>query len=188
MTPGNYTVKLTVTDSKGLADPTPAVFTVYVRANNYCVSKATNTTYEYISQIMVSLVSRATGNNGGYSDQTLNPLSLPRGGTYANALTPWAKYSTDVEYWSIWIDSNGDGMFDLNEWAGGANGEGGSSVYPLISPRPDALIGPTRMRVQMKFGTSTAPTNDPTTGLTKSASCEIYTFGEVEDYTVIITQ
>jgi hypothetical protein len=71
----------------------------------------------------------------------------------------------------VWVDLNRNGVFDSSEVlysGGGSSMLNGQIVIPTT-----AAAGATRLRVQMKYGS--AP-----------AACESFSYGEVEDYTVLI--
>ena len=115
-----------------------------------------------------------------YSDFTNLSTNLTTGETYTfSGLTNFS-YDTYDEYWKAWIDYNQDGIFsEPSELAYssvqtappiGTPSEltTGSITIPL-----GAGFGTTRMRVAMKRGAAPTP-------------CEIFGFGEVEDYSVNI--
>jgi PKD repeat protein len=95
------------------------------------------------------------------------------GGNSVNVtLTPGFSGSTYTEYWKIWIDYNGDHDFvDTGEEE--FSGSGTGVVTGSFTVNTGINIT-TRMRVSMKY--NAAPT-----------SCEIFSYGEVEDYTAVIT-
>lgn len=141
--------------------PTPA---------SYCVSKGSNATYEWINQITLSYVPRITGSNNGYGDFTTT-ASIPL--VYGtNPLTLYPGMSAQyVEYWRVWIDFDQDRIFSNSEIV-----YSGSSYAPIsasISVPTTAKLGTTRMRVSMKYGAL-------------PGACEVFSYGEVEDYAVMI--
>jgi hypothetical protein len=80
------------------------------------------------------------------------------------------------EGYAVWIDFNSDGDFDdagEQVWTSGTTNS--SSVSGTFSIPASATIGATRMRVSMKYNET------PT-------SCELFPYGQVEDYTVNITE
>jgi len=137
----------------------------------YCDSEGNNQNYEWISQVQVADINKSSGASG-YSDFTGTTGHLTRGSSASVTLTPDFASSSYTEYWKIWIDYNQDGDFtDSGEEVFSSSGS--SSVSGSFTPPTSALTGDTRMRVTMKYGS--AP-----------SSCETFTYGEVEDYTVNI--
>jgi hypothetical protein len=107
----------------------------------------------------------------GYTDFTSQTANLTAGGTVNVSLTPEFSGGSYSEYWRIWIDYNGDGDFDdTGEQVFSGSGQStvtGSFTVPL------SASGTVRMRVSMKYNSYPTP-------------CETFSYGEVEDYTVVI--
>lgn len=138
----------------------------------YCSSKGNNSSYEWISGVTVGSFTK-TSAAAGYTDFTGDQVDLQAGNNYSVTLTPGFASSTYTEYWKIWIDLNGNGNFtDAGEEL--YSGSGTAAVAGSISI-PASASGSTRMRVSMKY--NAAPT-----------SCEAFSYGEVEDYTVNIAR
>ena len=78
-----------------------------------------------------------------------------------------------MEYWTVYIDYNQNGVFEPSEIVGEKHNY--IRVNKSFTIPATALNGPTRMRIQMQAG---AQETNP---------CATYTYGEVEDYTVVIT-
>lgn len=141
-------------------------------AVTYCASRGNNSSYEWIQQISIAGQSRNTGNNGGYANFTTStaPITLSR--TQTIAVSPGFSSGAYTENWRIWIDMNGDSIFSDNEivFSGTSNGPIGSSItIPTWAP----VGATTRMRISMKWGGMPSP-------------CETFSYGEVEDYTVVL--
>ncbi|MBE9467574.1 MAG: DUF333 domain-containing protein [Bacteroidetes bacterium] len=138
----------------------------------YCVSKGNTSTYEHIGTVTIGDFTNTSG-AAGYTDFTSKVINLSVGSSYSVSLTPVYGSSAYNEYWKIWIDYNHDGDFtDANELAfdtGSLNKTTvtGSFTVPSISEIT------TRMRVSMKYNG-------------EQTSCETFSYGEVEDYTVVI--
>jgi PKD repeat protein len=170
---GNYDVSLTVTNSEGSDTETKTNYiTVQDQVITYCTSQGNNYSYEYIGRVQVGdLDHSSSGSN--YSDFTAYTANLTAGATVSVTLTPVFPSSSYTEYWKIWIDYNEDGDFtDSGEEVFSKSGS--SAVTGTFTVPSSASSVNTRMRVSMKY--SSAPT-----------SCETFTYGEVEDYTVDIT-
>ncbi|MFA5648092.1 MAG: GEVED domain-containing protein [Bacteroidales bacterium] len=140
---------------------------------SYCESKGNNYSYEWISKVVVGSFSN-TSQAAGYTDFTSKSVSLEAGRSYNISLTPSYGSSAYSEYWRIWIDINGDGIFSANELVFDAGGLSKTTVNGTITIPAGTSPITTRMRVSMKY--NAAPT-----------ACEVFGYGEVEDYTVIIS-
>ncbi len=140
---------------------------------SYCASKGSNSNYEWIAKVVVGDFSNSSS-AAGYTDFTSKTINLTAGQTYNISLTPGFASTTYDEYFKVWIDYNHDGDFDDS---GELVYDPGSMTQSTISGSftvPSTAAGvTTRMRVSMKY--NGAPT-----------SCETFSYGEVEDYTVAI--
>lgn len=151
-----------------------------VNIQGYCETLGNNTQYEWIESISVGSFSYTSGNNGGYAYMdNLNPNIAKNTGLSLN-LIPGYGGQVYAEYWRIWIDLNRDFDFDdpgellFDSGDSYTNGITGSMTIPN-----SASTGETRMRVSMKW---------VDTGDTAPGTCETFTYGEVEDYRIIIVQ
>ncbi len=140
----------------------------------YCSASGANTQYEWISNVKIGSINNTTAGNGGYGNFTSLSTGLTKGTAYTISLTPGFASSTYTEYFKVYIDLNADMDFDdageLVYTSAGTT----SMVSGSISIPNSATSGTTRMRVIMKDGSITGP-------------CESYTYGEVEDYSVILS-
>ncbi|MGG8497461.1 endonuclease [Tenacibaculum sp. TC6] len=139
---------------------------------SYCTSKGNNANYEYIDYVGIGGISNATGNNSGYADFTSLTGTVSYG---SNTIIVSAGFSSSsyTEFWKVWIDFNQNGTFETSEEvASGSSSSSGNLSYTFTVPNT-ALAGKTRMRVSMKW--DAAP-----------SSCEAFSYGEVEDYSVNI--
>ena len=140
---------------------------------NYCNSASTNVNDEFISRVQLNTIDNSSGAQF-YSDFTGVSTTLSKGSQYTITITPTWTGTIYNEGYSVWIDYNRDGDFtDVGEqvWTKAASKTtpvSGSFTIPT-----SAVENSTRMRVSMKYN------GIPT-------SCETFTYGEVEDYTVII--
>ncbi len=138
----------------------------------YCTSNGNRTRYEYIGSITLEDIRNESGDDGGYADYTNLSTDLAQGGRYTIDLVPVYAGTAYREYWTVRIDFNQDGEFDdATELLIAERGEGTLS-FDFTIPE-DALIGETRMRVSMQYGSF-------------PDACGTYSYGEVEDYTVNI--
>lgn len=169
--PGSYTVSLSLSDDQGNSRSIFKPITV-TNTLNYCDANSTNYSYEWIKEVIIGTyiqVSQASG----YSDFTDTVFQFTKGVGKSVSLSPGFSSSTYTENWRIWIDLNQDGDFeDAGEMV--MEGSGTSTVTGTITIPATASEGYTRMRVAMQYGSAPSP-------------CGAFEYGEVEDYTVKIS-
>jgi len=138
----------------------------------YCASKGNSVADEYIDYVSLRNVANTTGANAGYGNFTSLVANLPYG---SNTITYSAGFtgSAYTEYWRVWIDYNKNGTFETTEQVVSGSSSSSANLSTTFTVPTTALSGTTRMRVAMKY--NAAPT-----------SCETFSYGEVEDYTVNI--
>lgn len=172
-----YSFSVTARDAAGNVSPSSNVVNVTTLVNTitYCTSRGSSSTAEWIQRVQLGSINNNSGNNGGYADFTTLSATLVKGTSNTIIITPgWAgtKYR---EAYRVWIDYNQDGDFlDSGEQVVSVNRTTSTPISRSFTVPTTALNGPTRMRVSMKYNAS------PT-------SCEIFARGEVEDYTVVIS-
>ncbi|SDE46498.1 Por secretion system C-terminal sorting domain-containing protein [Ulvibacter litoralis] len=139
----------------------------------YCASNGNNTSDEYIQRVQVGSINNATGASaGGYGDYT--SISTNLSGTNTITITPAWTGTVYSEGYAVWIDYNRDGDFgDSGELVYSRSASTATSVSGSFTVPGSASAGPTRMRVSMKYN------GIPT-------SCESFSYGEVEDYLVVL--
>ncbi len=170
---GTYSVSLSASNSSGEDTKTKTGYIV-VNIQSYCGSKGNNSNYEWIKQVQVGNYSNTSG-AAGYTDFTSEIINISTGST-AVSLTPGFSSSTYNEYWKIWIDLNVDGDFtDANELVFDAGSLSSSAVSGNLTIPGDYAGITSRMRVSMKYNNT-------------QTSCETFSYGEVEDYTVKISE
>lgn len=139
---------------------------------DYCDAAGNDASFEYIDNVSFAGISNATSSNGGYGDFT----SLTGNLTYGtNNIVVSAGFSSTsyTEYWKVWVDFNQNGTFDTDEEVVSGSSSSDANLGYTFTVPTSAISGSTRMRVAMKW--DAAPT-----------SCETFSYGEVEDYTVSI--
>lgn len=136
---------------------------------SYCNSQGNNSSYEWIAQVNVGSFTNSSG-AAGYTDFTSKTITLAPGASVNVSLTPGFSSSSYTEYWRIWIDYNGNGSFDDSGELVYSSGGSKTTVSGSFTV-PTSASGTTRMRISMKYN------EQPT-------SCETFSYGEVEDYTV----
>ena len=155
-------------------------FEITVVANEaYCSSKGNKPWHEYIANVSLNTLDNSTFKEQ-YGNFTNITTTLESGREYKIRLTPGFSFFQWDEAFQVWIDFNGNKSFE----------EEGEliflGIYPAQSqnsPSP-TLVGnftipdsiepiTTRMRVAMKRDSP-------------ASSCEVFEFGEVEDYSIQI--
>ncbi len=139
----------------------------------YCASNGNNTNDEYIQRVQLGSINNTTGASaGGYGDYT--NLSTNLNGSNTITITPAWTGTVYPEAYAVWIDWNRDGDFnDAGELVYSTGATTATSVSGSFGIPAGASLGATRMRVSMKYNAT------PT-------ACESFTYGEVEDYIVVI--
>lgn len=141
---------------------------------SYCASKGNSVADEYINRVQFGTINNISGANNGYGNFTAISTSVTKGSAYTITVTPGWTGSVYAEGYAVWIDYNGDGDFsDAGELAWSKTASTASPATGTITIPASAITGATRMRVSMKYN-----------GV--PAACETFSYGEVEDYTIII--
>lgn len=173
-----YTFNVRAKDAAGnisLNSNTVSVTTLAVVSITYCASRGNSTADEFINRVQLGTINNLSGNNGGYGNFTALSTNLVRGTSNSITITPGWTATAYNEAYRVWIDYNKDGDFlDSGEQVFNRNRTTATPISGSFTIPTTALLGTTRMRVSMKYNAS------PT-------SCEVFSFGEVEDYTVNIT-
>jgi hypothetical protein len=136
----------------------------------YCNSAGQDASEEWIAQVTVGGFTHSSGSQT-YSDFTNQIIDVAPGATYAVSITPGFDGQTFPEYFRVWIDFNRDGVFDNPGERVFQSGASHTTVMGTITIPSTALIGTTRMRVSMRWNSYSAP-------------CQVFGYGEVEDYSL----
>ena len=147
----------------------------------YCTNAATDGVDEWIESFTIDTYTNVSGNDQGYGDFTMNgSIDLDIDATYNFTVdVAWSGTLYD-EYTRIWLDLNQNGTFEAGEMLFDQGAATQTNVNGTITIPSTALLGSTRMRVQMAYlgtGQTTLP-----------GVCGTFTWGEVEDYCVNLTQ
>jgi hypothetical protein len=150
-------------------------FSYHAMAQIYCAAGA-ELCDEYIINVTVAGINNSTGCGlvNGYTDYTtiVAPGTMTAGLPYQITVTNPNPYSSDVVY--VWVDWNNNGLFtDAGEQYILSTVHYLVFTGTIICPA-STLTGPKRMRVRMSYGQAPNP-------------CGIETYGEVEDYTINVT-
>ena len=138
---------------------------------SYCASASTNINDEYIGRVQLNTIDNPSGGQF-YSNFTYISTDLTEGQNYTVTVTPTWTGTIYPEGYAVWIDYNNDQDFnDAGElvWSKApSTNTPNSGAFSVPSGTSGTSV---RMRVSMKYN------GIPT-------SCETFTYGEVEDYTV----
>jgi hypothetical protein len=150
-------------------------FTTLNTGITYCASKGNSVSDEYINRVQLGTINNTSGPNAGYGNFTAQSTDLARGSSNTITITPTWTGTKYNEGYSVWIDYNKDGDFvDAGEQVFSKAASQTTPVTGSFTVPSTATLGSTRMRVSMKY--NAIPT-----------SCETFSYGEVEDYSVNIT-
>ncbi len=142
---------------------------------NYCPSIGGDSSLEWIESVSLNTINNTSGNDDGYANYTNFSTDLEVDMTYDITLEPGFDGYPYDEYFMVWIDYNQDGDFDdADEVVYDPGNTTQNAITGNFTVPTDALAGPTRMRVTMRWNET------PT-------SCQqTFDYGEVEDYCVNI--
>ena len=152
-----------------------SVTTLAGSAVTYCTSTSSNTADEKIGKVVLGSINNTSTGTAGYENFTALSTNLVRSTANTITITPAWTSTVYSEGYAVWIDYNKNGLFTdagelvFSKAASTATPATGSFTIPAT-----ATLGATRMRVSM--GYNAIPT-----------SCQSFTYGQVEDYTVNIT-
>jgi endonuclease I len=140
----------------------------------YCLSTGNNATEEWINRFVFNTIDNTSGMNSGYANFTAISTTVNAGTIYPVTIYPAWSGNTFNEAYNIWIDFNHDGDFiDAGEAVYSISKNKLTSISGSITIPTTALSGTTRMRVTLKYNAN-------------ANSCETFSYGEVEDYTIDI--
>jgi PKD repeat protein len=169
---GPYTVSLTVTNVNGSDTETK---TNYINTTPCapCSSTSNNATMEWISNVTLNTINNTSAGTLGYQDFTSISTQVQRGSTYPLSIT-CNETGTWTEHIWAFIDWNHDCDFaDIGEsYDLGQVSAPGTLTINVTVPN-DAVYGTARFRATLKYN------GDPT-------SCETFSYGQVEDYSVVV--
>ncbi len=151
---------------------------IFLISNNsfaqYPASTASNTNFEYISNVSFSGINNSSTGGSGYDNYTSGtPATVTIGNNYNLSVTILNDYD---EYIKAWIDWNQDEDFTDagEEYIIATNTQSNGPHTVSVSVPTSASIGTTRMRVSLRW--DQVPTSNGS-----------WQYGEVEDYSVIIS-
>jgi chitodextrinase len=140
----------------------------------YCNSQGNSTVDERIGRVAIGTINNASTGTAGYENFTALSTNVVRGTAYTITITPTWTSTVYSEGYAVFIDYNRDGDFlDSGERVFSRAATRTTPVSGSFTIPATATLGSTRMRVSMKY--NAIPT-----------ACEIFPFGQVEDYTINI--
>ncbi|WP_299132889.1 M4 family metallopeptidase [uncultured Tenacibaculum sp.] len=171
-----YTFSVKAKDAASNESSSSNVVNVTTLSNtvSYCASKGNRVTYEWIDYVSFGGMTNSTGKNGGYGDFTSKTATVAQGSTNQLVVSAGFRSTAYNEFFTIWIDYNQNGTFELSEKVASGNSTSSGNLSYNVNVPSGASLGTTRMRVSMKYNGA-------------SSACETFADGEVEDYTVNIT-
>ncbi len=172
----SFTVKAKdAAGNSSLASNTITVTTLAVVSLTYCTSQGNVTTDEKIGKVVFGTINNTSTGTAGYENFTAITTNVGKGTAYAITITPKWTSTVYSEGYAVFIDYNQNGLFtDAGETVFTKATSTATTATGTITIPATALLGSTRMRVSMKYnGTPT--------------SCETFSYGQVEDYTLNIT-
>ncbi|WP_415831446.1 GEVED domain-containing protein, partial [Flavobacterium terrigena] len=138
----------------------------------YCISNG-NTANEFINRVQIGTINNLSGNNSGYGNFTSMSTSVNLGSLVSISISAGWVNSSYAEAFNVWIDYNKNGSFESNELVYSKSKSKAATVSGSFTIPTSALTGTTRMRVSMKYNAN-------------PSACEVFTRGEVEDYSINI--
>ena len=139
----------------------------------YCNAYGENSDAEWIDQVNLGTLVNTSGNNGGYGDFSMITTELIQGDVVTANLIPGYSNTSYLEYWRIYIDYNIDGdFFDPEELVAEGTAAGIMALNFVVPEITNP--GTTRIRITMSRDLP-------------GYYCELFATGEVEDYSVKIS-
>jgi chitodextrinase len=171
----SFTVK--AKDAAGnvsVASNAVSVTTTAVATVTYCASQGNSVVDEKIGRVQFGTINNPSTGGTGYTNFTTISTNITRGTANAITITPQWTSTVYSEGYAVWIDYNKNGLFtDAGELVFSKATSTATTATGTITIPAATALGATRMRVSMKYN------GIPT-------SCEAFSYGQVEDYTVNI--
>ena len=174
-----YSFSVKAKDAAGNASASSNVLSVTTGSTtnppvSYCASKGNSTSDEKINKVVFGTINNTSTGTAGYENFTAQIANVNKGTAYTITITPKWTSTKYNEGYAVFIDYNGDGDFaDAGETVFTKAASKTTPVSGSITIPASAVTGNTRMRVSMKYN------GIPT-------SCETFSYGQVEDYTLNI--
>ncbi|WP_299109030.1 GEVED domain-containing protein [uncultured Tenacibaculum sp.] len=174
-TVGDYTMKVTAASTSVTKD----VNIMFNVNDNICKSTGNNDSQISVTNVKFNTINNTSTKTTGYSDYTSMNTQLEKGQKYTLEVQVNSDGNNTATTYA-WIDWNQNCLFEANETydlGTITNSSGATSNSGLeITVPSDAVIGSTTLRVSTKNNTGGTP-----------SSCQLNFNGEVEDYTISLT-
>ncbi|MGL2967094.1 reprolysin-like metallopeptidase [Flavobacterium sp. XGLA_31] len=167
-----FTVK--AKDASGNTSAASNSVSVTTALFTYCTSQGNSVADELIGRVQLGSIDNTSTGGTGYTDFTAISTNITQGTAQTITITPTWTSTAYSEGYAVFIDYNKDGDFaDAGEtvWTKAASTT--TPVSGTFTVPVTATLGATRMRVSLKY--NAIPT-----------SCETFSYGQVEDYTVVV--
>ncbi|SHK41964.1 GEVED domain-containing protein [Epilithonimonas mollis] len=149
---------------------------------SYCSSSGASNN-SGILKVEFNTINQTSTSTAGYTNNTAISTSVVLGNSY-NLNVMVDTNGNYTSYVKAWIDWNKNGTFETSEAyelgtvTNSTSGTPSSAPYTIMVPN-NATIGNVRMRIAA---------NTDNTINNYSTPCQAFTYGEVEDYTIMVTQ
>jgi hypothetical protein len=151
------------------------VTTLAATTVTYCTSQGNSTADERIGRVQFGTINNASTGTAGYENFTAISTNAVRGTANTITITPTWTGTVYSEGYAVFIDYNSDGDFiDAGETVFTRTATTATPVSGSFTIPATTTVGTKRMRVSMKY--NGVPT-----------SCEAFSYGQVEDYTINVT-
>lgn len=168
---GTYSVQLTATNAYGSDIEIKNAYITTAVLLTYCTASGGGA--EHISGVQLGSISNTGTGSDGYSDYRSLSTDLTIHQSY-NITVSIANYFSGDDL-GVWVDWNQDGDFlDTDENVVCTIDNATPGTYSFTVPN-DALLGPTTLRIRLKYNISDC-----------GSPCGATSFGEVEDYQVVV--
>jgi chitodextrinase len=174
----SYSFSVKAKDAAGNVSSSSNIVNVTTLGNTtvtYCASQGNNTADERIGRVQFGTINNASTGTAGYENFTTISTNIAVGSTNTITITPTWTGTIYSEGYAVFIDLNNDGDFaDSGETVFTRSATKTTPISGSITIPAGTSLGAKRMRVSMKY--NGVPT-----------SCETFSYGQVEDYTINIT-
>ena len=174
----SYSFSVKAKDAAGNVSSSSNIVNVTTLGNTtvtYCTSQGNNTADERIGRVQFGTINNASTGTAGYENFTTISTNIAVGSTNTITITPTWTGTIYSEGYAVFIDLNNDGDFvDSGETVFTRSATKTTPISGSITIPAGTSLGAKRMRVSMKY--NGVPT-----------SCETFSYGQVEDYTINIT-
>lgn len=172
-----YSFTVRARDAAGNLSAVSNTVNVTTLANSvtYCASQGNSTADERIGRVQFGTINNASTGTAGYENFTSISTNVVRGTSNTITITPTWTGTVYSEGYAVFIDYNNDGDFtDSGETVFTRTATTATPVSGSFTIPSTTTLGAKRMRVSMKY--NGVPT-----------SCEAFSYGQVEDYTINVT-